>query len=215
MRTSKTKPQTATPLQKGFTLIELMISIVIGLFILSAVLSLFVSMIKSDADNAKAVQLNQELRTVMSLMTRDIRRAGANRNAASDSLEMPPSNPFSVAGSTLLSIAANAQGDADSCITYSYDANDGTNELYGFRLDSGEHTVETRASGQACNEGGWNDLTDNNLVNITELTFADNPVMEGGITIHEINIELYGQLVSDSSVFRTISETVRVRNDEF
>ena len=45
---------------RGFTLIELMISIVIGLIILSAVIGIFISMIKADNDNLKSIRLNQE-----------------------------------------------------------------------------------------------------------------------------------------------------------
>jgi prepilin peptidase dependent protein B len=120
--------------QRGFTLIELMISIVIGLIVLAAVISMFVTMIKSDNDNLKSIRLNQELRAAMSLITRNIRRAGANQNAAVNSSTTPPTNPFSsLAGGTRLTITVNQQGIPNSCITYSYDANDGSNELYGYR----------------------------------------------------------------------------------
>ena len=102
--------------QRGFTLIELMISIVIGLIILAAVVGMFVTLIKSDNDNLKSIRLNQELRAAMSLITRDIRRAGANQNAAINSSTIPPTNPFSVVGGTRLTIAANQQGILNSCV---------------------------------------------------------------------------------------------------
>jgi prepilin peptidase dependent protein B len=210
--------------QQGITLLELLISTVIGLFILGVVLGLFVSMIRSDTENVKAIQLNQELRGTMSLISRDIRRAGANQNAAVDATGSTPSNPFSVAGTTRLSVAANQQGDANSCVTYSYDSNQ-TSELYGFRLDSDNNTVETRANGAACDAGGWDDMTDNTLINIETVTiagvtypglrFAESTVEEAGIQIRQITIVLSGSLVSDSNVTRTISETVKVRNDWF
>ena len=104
--------------QRGFTLIELMVSMLIGLVILSAVIGMFVSMVKADNDYLKSVRLNQELRAAMSLIARDIRRAGVNRNAAVNS----PANPFSVAGTTKISIggssALNATGNS---ISFSYD----------------------------------------------------------------------------------------------
>lgn len=200
--------------QRGFTLIELLISIVIGLIILSAVLGLFVSMIRSNTDSIKTIQLNHELRAAMSLISRDLRRAGANRNAAADATAATPSNPFSVAGTTRLAIASNQQGDANSCITYSYDSNE-ANELYGFRLDSAMGTVETRAGGAACNAGGWSNITDENLVNITALTFTDITVVENGINIRQITTALTGVLRSDATITRTIIETVKLRNDEF
>ena len=69
-------------MQRGFTLIELMISIVIGLIILTAVIGMFVTMIKADNDYLKSIRLNQELRSSMSLITRNIRRAGIDGSGA-------------------------------------------------------------------------------------------------------------------------------------
>jgi prepilin-type N-terminal cleavage/methylation domain-containing protein len=77
----------------GFTLIELMVAILIGSMVLAAIISLFVTMIKADNDNLKAIRLNQELRAAMSLITRDIRRAGANQNAVELYSTSPPTPP--------------------------------------------------------------------------------------------------------------------------
>jgi prepilin-type N-terminal cleavage/methylation domain-containing protein len=207
--------------QQGLTLLEILIAMAMGLIILSAALGIFVSMIKADTDNVKTIQLNQELRGAMSLMTRDIRRAGANQNAAANATGSPPSNPFSVAGGTRLTIEANPQGDANSCITYSYDSESpfGTSESsekYGFRLDPVDHTVETRNGDNACSAtSGWLDLTDKNLVNITGLSFTDTTVVQAGINIRQITITLSGYLARDNTITRTITETVKLRNDEF
>ena len=200
--------------QQGISLLELLISMLIGLFILGATLSLFVSMIKADSDYIKTIQLNQELRSVMSLITRDIRRAGSNRNAAVNGTAVPPLNPFSVDGTTRLAIAANQQGDPNSCVTYSYDSNE-ANSNYGFRLDSVNHVVETRSNGAACNAAGWTDVTDNLNINIEALTFTDMTVTEMDINLRQITVTLTGSLVYDQDVNRTLSASVKVRNDEF
>jgi len=201
--------------QDGFNLIELMIAILIGLIILSAALGLFVSMMGSNNANLKSIRLNHELRSTMALMTRDIRRAGANRNAAANVLASPPTNPFSVSGGTRLTIAANQQGDAISCLTYSYDADDGSNELYGYRQNSANGTVESRGGGAACSAVGWQVVTDGNLVNISALTFTDSTIVEAGINIRQITASITGNLIRDTAITRTISETVKIRNDEF
>jgi len=200
--------------QQGLSLLEILIAMVIGLFILGAVLGLFVSMIKSDSDNIKAIQLNQELRNVMGLMTRDIRRAGSNRNAAVNATTTPPTNPFSVAGTTRLTIGSNPQGTANACVIYSYDSNEAS-ELYGFRLDEANHTIEARVSGSTCSAAGWTDLTDSTYISISGLTFADTTVTVAGINLRQINITLTGNLENDPTVVRTLSETVKLRNDEF
>ena len=200
--------------QQGISLLELLISMSIGLFILGAVVGLFVSMIRSDSDNIKTIQLNQELRAVMSLITRDLRRAGANQNSAVNATATPPTNPFSVPGSTRLAIAPNAQGVANSCITYSYNSSE-SNQLYGFRLDSNDHTIETRTSGNTCSQDSWTDLTDSTNINISGLTFTDSTISEAGINVRQVNVVLTGHLINDATIVRTISETVRIRNDEF
>lgn len=225
--------------QSGFTLIELLISIVIGLIILAAVVGLFVSMTKSDSDNLKAIRLNQELRATMSLISRDLRRAGANRNAALDSTP-PPSNPFSVAGGTRLAIA-NYNGKANAQVTYSYDVDPNaaacTSENFGYRWNSntandGMWTVESFASSSVagCGAGAWTSVTDGDLVEITDdgqtlspgyvagaprgLQFADAVINEAGVRIHQITVTIWGRLKKDHAVMRSLTETIRIRNDE-
>lgn len=60
----------------GFGLVELMIGLTLGLIIISGVLGIFSNTVKNQSDNLKISRLNQELRAIMDVMTRDIRRAG-------------------------------------------------------------------------------------------------------------------------------------------
>ena len=196
-------------INKGFTLIELMISIVIGMLILSAVLTMFTGMLRSNNDNLKAIRLNQDLRATMSIISRNIRRSGSNRSAAANSVTTPPTNPFQ-----LLAISSNQSGTANKCITFSYDADDGLNELYGYRFDNTNSEVESRSGGAACSAGGWDAVTDNTLVTITDLNFAETRITEGLIDIVQVTITLIGELKNDGTVSRTLTETIKVRNDE-
>jgi prepilin-type N-terminal cleavage/methylation domain-containing protein len=203
--------------QQGYTLIELMISMLIGLIILAAVIGMFVSMVKSDNDYLKSIRLNQELRAAMSLITRDIRRSGANRNAAVNSATTPPTNPFAVAGTTKISIG-NPGPSTGTSISFSYDeAADATTELYGYRLNStaGTEGIESCTGETVAGCGTWRLVTDNSLVNITALSFTGATVTEGGINIRQITVTLSGRLRKDSNVARTLTETVKVRNDDF
>jgi prepilin peptidase dependent protein B len=209
-------------IQHGITLLELLISMLIGLFILGVVLGLFVSMIRSDTDNVKAMQLSQELRAAMSLMSRDIRRAGANRNAAVNSTAATPTNPFSSTSTANTSGIATqlAISGGGSTIMYAYDeTSDAVVELFGFRRNSiaGTERVEHCAgsTGVAAGCGTWQPITDENLVKITNLTFVDNSVCEADVNVRQITITLTGELRSDATTTRTISETVKLRNDEF
>lgn len=200
--------------QNAFTLIELMISILIGLIILGAVLTMFISMIRADAENLKSIRLNQELRATMSLIARDLRRSGFNASAVADILNPPAAKPFQLMAS------------AADCILYSYDTDGdgalGANENYGFRLNGA--AIETRENGELCDSGNdWQNLTDESLVSIDNFQVVDpdldgngNPgKTDGLITLHRITLTLTGSLVRDPAVSRTITETVEVRNVEF
>lgn len=205
--------------QQGFTLIELMISMLIGLIILAAVIGMFVSMVKSDNDYLKSVRLNQELRAAMSLITRDLRRSGYN-GAAVTAVISGTANPFQEMATTA------------TCVIYAYDVNDngvndGNSERFGFRLNSG--AIESRESGEDCaGTTNWDNITDENLVEITAFSVSDPDLVgddpeetvtpgktSSGITTHQITIALTGRLVRDTSVTRTISEIVEIRNDEY
>jgi len=62
--------------QAGVTLIELMISIVLGLLILSAATAMTVQSMVMNADTLSSARLNQNLDSVIQVMVNDIRRAG-------------------------------------------------------------------------------------------------------------------------------------------
>lgn len=62
--------------QQGFSLVEIIISSVIGIFLLGGALAVYVAMVKSNTDNMQRIYLAQDLRTTFSLMSRDVKRAG-------------------------------------------------------------------------------------------------------------------------------------------
>lgn len=213
------KPKLLSNAQWGYTLIELMISMVIGLIILAAVIGMFISMVKADNDYLKSIRLNQELRAAMSLISRDIRRSGANRNAAVNSATPPPTNPFASDSGTATRISIGTPGPTTgTSISFSYDeASDAVTELYGYRLNStaGTERIESCKGSTAAGCGTWQPVTDNSLVNITALSFTGATVTEGGINIRQITVSVSGRLRKDSAVARTLTETVKVRNDDF
>lgn len=203
---------------EGFSLVELMVSIALGLFVVIGVLSIFATTAKSNHDTLKATRLHQDLRAVMDLMARDIRRAGYWRTAIS-SVDGGPQNPFR------LNDPGKLTGQPeDSCLTYSYDLNGDmnidSNENHGFRLNTG--SVQMAKSDGDCNNGDWERVTDQEASTITGLEFAVNSRLlnvdgasnaAGTIRVREVKIELSGELKDDSSVSRTLTQTVRVQTD--
>jgi type IV pilus assembly protein PilW len=63
---------------KGFTLIELMISVVLGLVIVGGVISVMLANKRSYRTNEGLAQIQESARTAFELMSRDIRQSGGN-----------------------------------------------------------------------------------------------------------------------------------------
>lgn len=207
----------------GFTLVEMIVSIAVGLVITAGVIGIYVNSTRSSADTLKMTRLNQELRSVMDIMVRDIRRAGYRGKVENVMFSTPTStNPFAV----------NISGN---CITYAYDIdNDGSldsgpspipDERFGFRYDSAEKAVERRQSGKTCDEPLWENFTDEDTVEITSFTLIPNlasGVSVGGniststITVNSLTIQLTGNIKNDPTIPpRTLTDTVRMRSDVY
>lgn len=208
--------------QAGITLIEILISLVVGLIVLTAVVGVMVSSNKTNVDSLRMTHLNQELRAVMSLMTRDIRRSSYLGDwAARVTVNAAASPKDNVGNFTRVRIPQAG------CVLYSYDADaDATldaNENTGFRFNGG--AVERGINVTDCNAGNWTGITDPQTVTITALTFTLYDTEQciessggnntGGVHKKELQITLTGQLVSDATVTRTIVDGVRPRNDDY
>jgi type II secretory pathway component PulJ len=175
---------------------------------------MYISIVKSDSDSLKSIRLNQDLRAAMGLIVRDIRRAGFSADAATDIVNVN-ALPFQ----TLIVDTAN------SCINYSYDLNengalDVASENFAFRLNAG--AIESSTSKTDCTNTGWSTLTDEFLTNISVFNITDpdtdadgNPgITISGVTTHQITIIITANLIRDTTVTRTITEIVEVRNVE-
>lgn len=122
---------------------------------------------------------------------------------------------------------ADATGDGTTdCALFTYDLDldgaFGSSEYLGYRYDDDNLAVETRysgASGNTCTTGGsWEDITDPNVVQVTSFSIADaSPadVSSSGmyLGVRQYTITISGRLAADTSVIRTMQETIRVRND--
>lgn len=62
--------------EKGFTLIELMIGLLVGLIVLSAVIYTFLSTLRSSKDIVNSARLNKESSTLGDLISGELRRTG-------------------------------------------------------------------------------------------------------------------------------------------
>lgn len=219
--------------QHGVGLVELLISAAIGLFLLAGLTDFLGRSLTSSGRNFQDARLTQDLNTAMELMTRELRRAGYSSAAQGPAAAaQAPANPFTQetvvgAGDGGINLAT------DGCVLYAYDAPatengtlDGAERL-GFRLQAG--TVQAGTSATTCAAGTWQAVTDPALSEITELTFqyldgngaAAAPqrpfVAASGVTwavcTRLIQVTLTGRLRNDPAVTRTLTQSIRVRND--
>lgn len=61
----------------GFTLVELLVAMAIGVVVVGAGVTLLVSTLRSNADNLQMTRINQDLRGIMTAISADLRRAGS------------------------------------------------------------------------------------------------------------------------------------------
>ena len=92
---------------QGFTLVELLVAMVMGLAVLGAVLSIFVNQNRTHAIQQEVAYAQQNVRAAMDLMAREIRNAGYD----------PQNNDFEAvktATSSLIRILSNLSGDDEA-----------------------------------------------------------------------------------------------------
>lgn len=151
--------------QFGVSLIELMVGLTVGLIIIAAAGTMYVTNVRTGRDTLAAIKLNTEIRTAMDVMVDEIRRAGFSPTST------PQTNPFmdKTAGSST-DIRINGSGD---CIEFSYDVNRNSavdEEVFGFRIS--DEQIEMRTGGTAlinnCDTGVWNQLTTPGIVTISQ-----------------------------------------------
>lgn len=210
----------------GFILIENLVGLLVGLFILAATIMAFSGLSQYTNDTLRTIRLEHELRTALTLMANDVRRSGYWALAPSDVGKGKNNNPFMKAETDLRVVSNN-------CILFSYDiTKNGVlpplnqangDKRFGYRLSNG--MIQTRRIASPvfdCNDSAWDDLTNNALINISQLSFniTKNSTELNGpgsdkIESRTVNITITGSLIADPSVTRTYSDVVRVRNDKF
>ena len=80
---------------KGFTLVELMVGLVVGLIAVGTITALYITVIRGAAFATAEARLIQETRIAMDFMAADIRRAGFSHPSHIESRNgRPPLNPF-------------------------------------------------------------------------------------------------------------------------
>jgi prepilin-type N-terminal cleavage/methylation domain-containing protein len=63
---------------RGFTLVELLVALALGLVVIAAALGFFLQLVRAGSETVLSMRLQQELRTTMALVVSEVRRARAS-----------------------------------------------------------------------------------------------------------------------------------------
>lgn len=190
--------------QQGVGLIELMVTLVIGMIIMSALVAIASATFGANTAQMRAAQLNYELRNVSDTIARDLRRAVYNGTQAA------PGN---------VTVGAVTLGAGGSSISFAYrerDA-DAVQNTYTYALSNqnGAGVVTLQI-----NAGAAQPLTDSQQINITNFLVEEvNPFQAGGCGGFLVNSRIYrltvrGTLRQDTNTVRRVVEEIRPRNQQ-
>ncbi|MGH8530668.1 MAG: prepilin-type N-terminal cleavage/methylation domain-containing protein [Nevskiales bacterium] len=201
--------------QQGFSLVELMIALVLGLVLVGGAVSVLTGTLRSNADLARMARLEEQLDGLMVLVLRDLRRAGGT------------SKPYLALTGGVSPFGLDAPGalageTANSCVTFSYDLNRdgllttaaGADERFGYRLK--QQMMQIRAGGLGCNADGspgWENAADASELEVTTLSFAIATSSAGDVDTRQVTVTLAGRMKSNPATARSLLRTVRLRND--
>ncbi len=210
--------------QRGLTIVELLVGMALGLFVVSTALHLLVTRIHEHRTALLHGRLMQDLRVAADIVTRDLRRAGYWHDA---SASVPDGGTRSSNPHTALTPTS---GPSET-VTFSYSRNvreghdiDG-NEQFGFRLRRGAIEMLLGA-------GNWQALTDTGTLVVT--SFSITPALREislesvcaqacpadaadcqppRQALRSLAVSISGHAAADPRVVRSLRTLVRLRND--
>lgn len=115
------RPVAANRHVSGFSLVELMVALVVGMVVAGAVLAFTVSSVQANSEYVRTARLTQELRTIGQHVTSELRRAGYDESA----LDYVSSNSATAFSQFSPMLVDNDDPDAN-CVVYAYDRQPGT-----------------------------------------------------------------------------------------
>lgn len=228
---------------QGISLVELLIGLAVGSLIVAGALTVFAKISFSGLENVRMVRLNEQLRSNLDVIRRDLQRAGyVDAWEAGVATEIGDLQLAAMGTFGTITLGGNcADGDGDGavecdCISYSYDRDrdfeQDDNEMFAFRLTGTE--IERDTNSATCGGGlGWEAVTDDE-VSIETLSFEldpsstitelddnvgnDDGTCESGevcLARRKINVVLEGSLSADSDFTVRLRDEIKVRNDHY
>ena len=209
--------------QKGYTLIELMIGLLVGLIVLSAVIYTFLSTLRSSRDITNSARINREMSVLVDTVVGELRRTGYYPVA------------LAYAGSPSeygVSRADLKFTDGDSCIVLGYYDDSAASAAYatrGFKLVSSAMHFGTDSALDCSSNLLWSPITDTESIEVTSFDIdlvctnveTGNPASTSACTAsttsetysRAVSLALSMQSAADNDWKISITEFVKIQND--
>lgn len=208
--------------QRGLSLVELMVGVAVGLFVVAGATMLVANQLGDNRRLLLETQIQQDLRAAADIIARDIRRSGYWGDAHTG---VWYAGSLGVNANPYTALTPAVSGAAASSVSFNYsrgaenNAVDAT-EQSGFELNNG--TIRMRVGGVP------QPLTDNRTLRITnfQVTMTAHPIALSCFlpcgamancppqqTVRDVEVEIVGEAVADASVRRSVRSNVRLRND--
>lgn len=156
--------------QKGFTLIEMLVAMVISSIVCIAAMSSIPSIFKQAYRAYFQYQLDREVRQILLNIEKDFRRIGYCSNS-------------NCVGEPIMTGVSSLSEGKNSCIIFAYDqdlsgkwvdikSKTTETDYFGYRLNKGK--LESNRNVRDCGGTRWQSLFDTNLVTVKKLSFNWN-----------------------------------------
>jgi len=159
----------------GFSLIELLVSMLIGLIVLASVVGIMADNLRHAVETERQGQLIEESTALSQFIYTELRRAGYS---AAGQTSTPPYNQV---------ILASAVGSDYGCLRFGYDSKRNDEKYFGFRLRNTalEWFASSQSTGWSCDstDAQWQALHDVSAVALSALTFSNPAPTSGAIKV--------------------------------
>ena len=211
--------------QRGLSLVELMVGITVGLFVVAAAATLVSLQLSDNRRLTLETQVQQDLRASADIIARDVRRAGIRAGANGTQLvAWRPGDDAHSAGNANYDVSPAVPDVEAEEVTYKL-ARPGSSGPWGFRLNG--DVIEAKYVGIGA---GWQPLTDPTTMRVTRFKISprNEPPIQmtcqkkcaddtqdcwPQLQVRAFQIEIEGVATSDANVRRSVQQLVHLRND--
>lgn len=161
---------------RGMTLVELMVGVAVGLFVVAAAALMASSQLSDNRRLLLETQVQQDLRATADLVTRDLRRTGFWGSNAHQGIPRPiPAPADIVVNNPYNSPLPTGAVPSPALLLYKYQRASGLGS-FGFRLgaDGVVQACQSDLAGGDCTSG-WQELTDGNVMKVDEFAVLRPP----------------------------------------